>query len=371
MAKSKTIWIFLGIIIIILIIGLFWYGSQKQGTIKIGLITPLSGDLANYGIGTKNAAQMALDEINQKNEKFELIVEDSPCNANSAITAVNKLINIDKVDVLMGPMCSSELLAISPIANSDKIVVISSSTTSPDITGAGDYVFRNVASDDLRAKVFARYIFNDKSIKEIAIIYENDDAGVGYKEAFVKEYEKLGGKISIAEVYDKGASDLRTQLTKIKAVNSSSILMLSYPSETGIILKQSKELGIESNFFEGFEIMMDPQVAQIAGDAVNGVVYIQSASTDNQLNEKFKKDYKAKYGAEPPYYAVEAYDIIKIYDSVIKDKKDLETIKSNLYTLKDFQGASGIITFDENGDVVKPFEIGQVQNGSLTPIKVI
>lgn len=368
--KTNIILIVILAVLIVAII-IFSIGTKKNETIKIGVITPLTGDLANYGIGTKNAIQLAVDEINLNDKKFELVIEDSPCNANNAVTVANKLVNIDKVDLIIGPMCSSELLAMAPTINDNKIVLISSSTTSPDITTAGDYIFRNVASDDLRAKVFAQYIFNEKNIKEIAIIYENDDAGVGYKEAFVKEYEKIGGKVVIAEVYEKDTSDVRTQLAKIKAKNPTSILMISYPSETGIILKQSKELGIKSNFFEGFEIMMDPQVAQIAGDAVNGVIYIQSATFDNQLNEEFKEKYKTKYGIDPAYYSVEAYDIMKIYDSVVKSKKDVKTVRSNLYNLKNFQGASGIITFDANGDVVKPFEIGEVQNRVLVKIKNI
>lgn len=374
-SKRRTIAIIaiLALISLALIISLTLYNLQKSEAIKIGLITPLTGDLANYGQGTLNAVQIAIDEINEaggiNGRQIQLIAEDSPCNANSALTSFNKLISVDRADYIIGPMCSSELLAIAPAANSNNILVLSSSATSPDVTNAGDYVFRDVASDDLRAKVFASYIYTDKGVKEISIIYENDDAGVGYEKAFAAEFERLGGKIAASEIYNKDSSDVRTQLTKIKEGGPLNILMISYPSETGLILKQSEELGIDAQFFEGFEIMMDPQVAKIAGDAINGVIYIQGVSPSNGLTEEFKDNYKSAYGVDAPYYAAEAYDAVKLYaQAMVKEPKD---VKSGLYEIKNFEGVSGTITFDLNGDVKKPFEIGQVQDMKLVKIKEI
>ncbi len=372
--KKKYISIFILIIILIFLFVTF-IPKEETGTIKVGVITALTGDLANYGKGTLNAAQLAVDEINFvggiNGRKIELVAEDSPCDPTTATTVVNKLINFDQVDVFLGPLCSSELLAIAPILNNEKIVVISSSTTSSEITSAGDYVFRNVASDDLRSKVFVEYIYSEKGITDIAIIYENDDAGVGFKDGFVEVYERLGGNVLIIESYEKDSNDMRTQLTKIKNKKPESILMISYPSETGTILKQAKELDIEAQFFEGFEIMMDPQVAEIAGDAVNGVIYIQTVAPESIKNNEFKNKYQEEYGEEAPYYSVEAYDIIKLYEIAMKDGIDSEKIKNNLYAIENFEGASGMITFDEKGDCIKPFEIGEVQNRELVTIKII
>lgn len=337
-------------------------GENDADVFEIGIITPLSGELATYGEGTLNAALLAQEEINANGGNIQIVVEDSPCDANSALSAFNKLTSVDDVDAILGPLCSNELLAIAPIANTNKKVIISSSATSPAVTNAGDYIFRNVASDDLRAKVFANYLFN-KDVREIAIIYENDDAGVGFKESFVKEFESLGGRVLISEVYGKGSSDMRTQLTKIKGKNPENILMISFPAETGRILVQSEELGISAKFFEGFEVMSDPQVAEIAGNLVNGVTYIQSISQTGTKAEEFAKNYFEKYGEKAPYYAVEAYDIVYLYAEAINE--DSSNIKGSLYNVQNYNGASGTISFDENGDVVKPFEIGIVLDGKL------
>lgn len=372
MVKDKTTYWVIGIIIVILI-ALIIILTQKStaGVVKIGIITPLSGELATYGQGTLNAAKLAVEKINSQETglEIEIIAEDSPCNPTTAISALNKLQSIDDVDVILGPLCSSELLAISPILNKDKLVLISPSATSPEITDAGDYIFRTVASDDLRAKVFANYLINE-NILSIAIIYENDDAGVGFEQAFVKEYKNLGGNILIEEVYELGVSDMRSQLTKIKDKNPENMLMLSYPAETGRILVQSEELGIEARFFEGFEVMSDPQVEEIAGDLVNGVTYIQSASLGEEA-ENFKTSYMESYGNEAPYYSAEAYDIVMVYAEVLKKDSNLNNLKKNLYTIKDFKGVSGTITFDENGDVLKPFEIGEIQGGELVALKIV
>jgi len=375
MVKSKTIWILLGILVLILIIGLFWYGSQNQGVIKIGVITALTGELSFYGQGTLNAAKIAVEEINSKGgldgKQIELITEDSPCKKETAITAVNKLVEIEKVNVILGPMCSGELLAIAPIVNDNKIVIMTSTATTPDIANAGDYVFRDVASDDLRAKVFADYLFKDRNASEIAIIYVNSDAGISFEDVFANKFELLGGKVIISEIFEKDSVDVRTQLSKIKEKNPGYILMISFPAETGTILKQAHEMGIAAQFFQGFEVMADPQISAMVGDLVNNVIYIQAPSQESVISKAFSESYKAHYGEEPPYYSAEAYDIIKLYAEAMKDGTDGETIKKNLYAIKNYEGASGIITFDEKGEVVKPFEIGQVQNMKLVKLKEV
>jgi branched-chain amino acid transport system substrate-binding protein len=271
--------------------------------------------------------------------------------------------------MILGPLCSSELMAIAPI--NEKTVIMSTSATSPDITNAGEYIFRAVTSDLLRSKVFARYIFQEKNVKEISVIYENDVAGNDFFKSFKEEFESLGGKVIISEQYAKGSTDMRTQLTAIKTKNPSSILMLSYPGETGLILKQMKELDIRAQLFEGFEVMKDPQIKEIAGDAIEGVIFIQPEVPSSQKTMNFITAYKEKYNQDPVFFAAEAYDVINLYAKVLEEGTSSESIKNNLYKIKDYEGASGKITFDENGDVIKPFEIGQIQNLEPVTIKIV
>ena len=343
--------------------------------IKIGVITTLSGELANYGTAVRNATELAAKEINSNGgingEKIKLIFEDSTCNSASAVSAVNKLIAVDKVDLLAGPMCSSVLLAIAPLIEKQKTPIISSSATSPDVTNSGDYVFRDVASDNLRAKFFADYIYNMDKIKEIAIIYPNDDATVAYIGFFKKEFAQLGGKTLDEEVYTKGAADMRTQLIKIKNSQAPAVFVPNWPIELANILKESKELDVNVKFYEGFEIMSDPQIKQIAGDLANGITYIQAADANNTEAQQFKVNYQKEYGAGVPFYAAESYDIILLYAKALKNDSNISQVKDELYKIKNFDGASGTITFDANGDCIKPFEIGKIVDGNLTTIKIV
>ncbi|MDO8625380.1 MAG: ABC transporter substrate-binding protein, partial [Candidatus Diapherotrites archaeon] len=204
---------------------------------------------------------------------------------------------------------------------------------------------------------------------EIAAIYMDDAAAKAFLDSFSKRFEALGGKIIASESFEKNATDVRTQIFKIKQANPQNVLILGFPAETGAVLKQSKEIGLDARFFEGFEVMSDPQVAQIAQDAVNGVYNIQTAAPSGALPGAFAADYSKAYGAAPPYYAAEGYDAVYLYKDAIKSGLSTERIKAALYATKDFTGASGTLSFDANGDVDKPFEIGQVVDLKLKRIK--
>ena len=350
--------------------GLFAF---KEKELTIGVITPLTGQLSNFGEGTKNSVKLAIDEINSKGgingQKVNLIIEDSPCDTQSAVNAATKLIEIDKVNFIIGPLCSSELLAIAPIVEKSKTLILSPSATSPDITNAGDYVFRNTPSDDLRAEIFANYIYNEARVNELAIIYPIDNVAIDYVKFFEETFESLGGKIIGKESYQKNSVDFRTQLSKIKEAKA--IFTPNWPVELANILKQSKELGIDANFFEGFEVMGDPQIKEIAKGLENGVTYIQPITASSTQAKEFKNKYLLSYSFEPPYYAAEAFDAVKLFEKALKNANgNTSLVKDELYKIQNFQGASGTISFDEHGDVKKPFEIGQVINDKLVTIEI-
>ncbi|MDO8624943.1 MAG: ABC transporter substrate-binding protein, partial [Candidatus Diapherotrites archaeon] len=171
--ESNQWWLLAAVIIVaIAAIGGFWALNAMPGTapapvptapapvFTIGVLTPLSGQLANYGIGTKNAIELAVQKIDSEastgDASLRIIFEDSPCDPTTALTAVNKLWSVDHVDAVIGPMCSSELLAIAPFVESHRLLTLTSAT-SPDVTAAGDYVFRVGASAELRSKRFAEF----------------------------------------------------------------------------------------------------------------------------------------------------------------------------------------------------------------------
>lgn len=280
---------------------------------------------------------------------------------------MQKLVTQDKVPVVIGDVTSGVTLAISPIANRNEVVVLSPGASSPKISEAGDYVFRNWQSDALEAEVMAEYA-SKKGIKKIAIMYINNAFGKDLEEASKKIFSSKGVEISTTEAFEQNENDFRTHLLKIKQYNPDGIYLLSYPQETPLILQQANELGINTNFL-GVAAFEDDSLIKIAGKLAEGVVYTHAIppSDEEPTIASFKKNYRAKFGKGPGLISDTAYDAVKMIALAIKLGGGFsgDKISDGLYKIKDFPGASGIMTFDENGDVVKPIGLKIVRNGEF------
>lgn len=352
---------------------LFSFGCAKKDEreIKIGAILPLTGDAAQWGIPPMKGAQLAVDEINSRGgingRKIILKIEDDRCDPKEGVSAFKKLTVDKEVKIILGAVCSSVTLAVAPIAENNKILLISPASTNPTITDAGDYVFRVIPSDDLRGKIFAEYLYNDAKVKNIAILYINNDGGVGSRNSFFKYFTGLGGKIVVDESYEQGTKDVRSQLSKIKNPDVDAVLVISYPNDTILALKQMKELKLQKPLYFLTEAVEDPNVLRESGNTSEGIVYILPAEAEGNEVSEFKRLYRAKYDIEPELFAAEAYDIIKLIANAISfqeaDFISTGKLKDYLYNVKNYQGASGIITFDQNGDVLKPMAIKRIING--------
>jgi len=370
---SKTLQIIIGIIIIAIIVALvfvFGTGKTTEGLVKIGVLAPLTGEASQWGVPPKEGIELALELIKNRvdNKKVEVIYEDTQCDPAKGVSAVQKLINIDEVDAIIGAVCSSVTLAIAPIVEKSEVPLISPASTSPKISDAGDYVFRVVPSDALRGEVFADYIKNDVGLNKVAILYINNEGGAGNKDSFKKRFEELGGKIVAIESYAQGTKDVKTQLMKIKNQNIQAIVIVSYPADSVIILKQAQELGLSLPLYFQTEALEDPFVLEAAGESANGVIYILQADPSGREVEKFENMFEERFNRAPALYAAEGFDAFNLIIKAIKECKaetDLSScIKDELYTIKNYQGVSGTITFDGKGDVLKPMAIKKIiENG--------
>jgi branched-chain amino acid transport system substrate-binding protein len=377
---TKTIlWL---VVAIIVIVGI-WYGLSKKPTvpttkepIKIGFIGPLSGDAASYGIPIKNAIALAVEEINNtggiNGRKIEIIYEDGKCNGKDAVNAAQKLINIDKVKIILGGMCSGELLAIAPITEPAKVLLLSPSASSPDITHAGDFIFRNNPSDADGGKALAKLV-REKYTKA-AIISENTDYAQALARVFVEHFRSLGGEVVAQENFDPGVKDFRTILTKIKASNPEA-LVINPQTEIagGLIVKQAKELGITASLY-GNTALAGTKAIETAGKYAEGMLVIDAPglSESNPKAVKFLADYKARYGTTTlEFYLGAAYDAVYILaDGISKYGTDTEKLKDYLYSLKNYNGVIGTYGFDENGDLMGiEYTVKQIKNGKAVELK--
>ncbi len=379
MNKTTKILIWL-IVVIVVIAGIWWRVGKKsiqpptgkKEVIKIGVITLLTGPGAEYGIATQRGLDLAVKEINDaggiKGKKIKLIYEDSKCDPQTGIRALQKLIFKDKVKVVIGTVCSSVTLALAPIAQEQDLLIISSGSSNPRISSYPN-VFRTWPSDAIQGKFLGKFVKEKLKLNKVGIIYMNNDYGVGLKDAFKDEFEKRGGTVVAEEAVPAIATDVKTQLTKLKELNPEGVFLATHAKEMGQILKQAKELNFSTQFFGG-EGTKDPSLIEIGGSGAEGLIGTIPSASETSKRNHFLSAFKKAYDKEPGITADAAYDIPFLLEIALKecDISEINCIKTALLKIKNYSGASGIITFDENGDIIsKKYDLIIVKNGKFVP----
>ena len=368
---SKTI---IWLIVAIVIIGGIWYGlsrkPKEEGVIKIGAILPLTGGMASYGDGWKNAISLAIENSGLK-DKIQLIVEDdASCTIGQDVTAAQKLVNVDNVKAIIGPGCSSSLLSVLSVTEKNKVIIISSSATSKSISGAGKYIFRTVSSDSDKAIAVADFAYS-KGYKKAALLYDiSNDAFIQQRDDVKNEFVKKGGQIVADESLKRGDTDFRSQLTKIKDSVADVIFIGFMPTEEGaLVLRQAKELGIKTQFITSAPEIGTPDFIRIAGDLAEGIIFPSTTTPTNKEHTDFINLYKTKFGKDSVGYGAETYDATMLLIRAIAESDGTaDGIKNKLYQLgQNYSGASGIINFTKNGDVKKSTIIEIIRNGQFVP----
>ena len=362
---TKTI---LWLIIAIVIIGGIWYGMSREPAevekevIKIGAILPLTSNAADIGKSNKTAIEIAVKEINEKGgingRKIQLIIEDSTgCNSKTAVTAMQKLVNVDKV-VAVYTICSNVVLSTHSIAEQAKVVHFGCGTN-PNIRELGDYMFRIVAADDFVGRVAAKYVKDKFSANKVAVLHCDNDWCVGLKDVFIEVFKNSGGQILAEEQIKTGATDARTELSKIKNTNPDLVYFPSYPQEAITVFRQAKEIGLDVPFFGG-DAWLDQTIPDRAGDTAENKFFTTPPSN-------YSKEFEEKLKGDMAICTPEVYDIVYILASMIeKVGVDSEAIKNELYNLRNYKGESGTIGLDEKGDLIgATFDIKTFKDGAI------
>jgi branched-chain amino acid transport system substrate-binding protein len=366
----KKNWIVISLVLVVAlgIVLVVTQTKKEPGEIKIGAILILTGPDAKAGQSAKKGVDLALYEINTEatgKNKLKIIFEDDQGEPLKATSALLKLINVDKVSAVIGPMWSTSVLAVAPIAEKNKVVILSPTASAPKITNAGDYIFRNTYSDLFEGRKDAEYAYNELKYKSVGIIYVNIDAGIGIANVFSERFKELGGEIVLKEGYEQSTVDFKSLLAKFRSKQIDLIYLMGY-SEMGQIVKQTREMGINLPILSTimFEIS---DVIKIAGDAAEGTIYSYPSydpERGGEIIKKFAEEFKNKYGIWPDPEAAFSYDATKIlYSVILQTGSNSENIKDKLYTIKNYIGVTGKTSFDENGDVIKSIGFKIVENG--------
>ena len=282
---------------------------------------------------------------------------------------MQQLLTDNEIKAVIGENISSSTLAMVPIIDRRGVILISPSASTPKLTGKSKYFFRVFPSDVGEGAFIADKVYEQHPDGKVCIMYYNNDYGLGLTDVFRKEADKIGLKILEIFPYAQDEADFKTILTKVKQQKPDAVYIAGYYRDAGNILKQSKEFNIEASFW-GATTMEDPQLLTIAGEAAEGFKYPVSTGYDPNDNsnevQEFIKLFQEQYKKDPGLVAALGYDCAKLLIDAIKTKEySPDKIREFFLELKNYPGAAGKMTFDENGDVHKPIVLKVIEDGEF------
>ena len=345
--------------------------SAASAEIPIGMYGAFTGDQATFGNATRDGVQFAADEINAAGgilgKKIRIYAEDDRSKPEEAAGVVTKLIAQNNVVALIGENASSNSLAAAPIAQQNKVPMVSPSSTNPDVTKKGDYIFRVCFIDPLQGKALARFARENLKLSSVAILHDiKSDYSIGLAKVFTDSFTAAGGKIVADQGYSGGDIDFRAQLTALKQANPQAVFIPGYYTEAGQIAIQARDVGLNVPLLGG-DGWDSPKLLEIGGANLENCYYattVSLASTD-PTTQKFVSAFRAKFHRDPEGLNALGYDAMKVIAQAIQKagKVDGPAIRDQIAATQHFPGASGEISFGPDRDPIKPVPIVVIRNG--------
>ena len=353
--------------------------AASAESVKVGLIAPLTGEVAVYGNAVKEAVQLYIDDFNAADHPFDinLIIYDDKGDPTEAMNAYNKLVYQDDIAVLLGPVTSSPTFGVAEASVDDGIPALTPTATHPDVTTYGDNFFRACFEDPFQGGSMAKFASSELKATTAAIIYNNADTySIGLRDAFMKTAEEVGLTVTTTEAYGASDIDFRAQLTNIIKTNPDVLFIPYYYNVTYMICSQARELGYTGTFLgvDGTDGVLAIEGADVS--VFDGMYFANhySADSDSPVTQAFIKEYTDKYGATPNALAALGYDGAMIVcdalervnnDGVkIDGESSYEAIIEALRATE-VDGVTGHITFDENNNPIKTLSIIQIKDGKI------
>lgn len=370
----------IGIIMFGFIIGGFYYGmniSPSPDTsmgapaperIVLGFVGPLSGDAVSYGQSIKNAVFLAVRDLKTQGTQVNVVYEDGMCDDARAVRALTKLHVIDEVLMVVGGVCNGETLAMAPLAEKEHIILFSPTASSPAITTAGDFVFRNNPSDAYIGNILGRALAADYS--GIAVLSSNSDGAQALRRAFVERYTNDGGAIIIDESFsaDTNATLLKGLVKRVVESDAAAIVVNAQTEQEAIVIIKELHKAKSSIPIYGSSLLGSEKFIEGVGPAGDTIFFIDVPllNDDNPGVQAFLDDYTKFFGLPGDEFSVAAtYDAVNLLIQAVKIVGyTADRIRDYLYNLPQYDGLIGSYSFDANGDVVGiPLVIKQINKG--------
>ena len=341
-----------------------------SGEIPVGLVLPITGRLASFGLPIQRGFELALEEANSSqlgDVRFKFIIEDDQSTIEGAVEAYNKLIHQDAVPVIFGPTTSGQAEAAFPIAQQNGVVAFSSSSNRSGLSALGDFIFRAGLTTDVLIPGGVRATHAKLGYQRVATIYDEIDLySIDSHEKFRATLTESGVEILITETFQSNDTDFSEQLTRIKGTNPDAIFIAAQlPEQTGILIQgRQLEISTETPFITS--LIND---VENAGDAAEGAISFAGwiSTADTPGNQAFVQKYRATYGSEPNAWTAQSHAAVYILAAAIAEAQstDPTAIRDVLANTKNFDTVLGAFSFNTVGDAVYDPIVLIIENGEF------
>ena len=346
--------------------------------IKLGVLMPLTGPVAESGNKCLRGAQLAVAEFNQKHPKhtLSLVVEDSKAQPAAGLSAVEKLVNVDKVPAIIGDLTSSVSMSVAPVTERAGVILISPGASNPKFTGYGPRTFRIWVSDNFDGEIMARYLREEKKLAAGAVVFANNDYGRGLAEVFQERFKSFGGQVLLFDGYNSDTTDFRPLIARLKGIAGVQFVYLpGTPKENAFFVRQSREAGLDCLLAANLSVQHE-DFKKGAGLSAKGIVFSSPAFDPARLTmagRPFAEAYRAMHNQEPNIGSAHGYDAaLALLTAWEKAGFDWAKTPASLSSLSGLEGVTGTTSFAATGDVSKAILVKEIQeDGTAKTVKEV
>lgn len=355
--------------------------AMAEETVKMGMLVPLTGPAAADGASALASVQIALDQVNEAGgvlgKQVELIYYDDRADTKDAVALAYKLIEQDKIDAFVAGSYSLPTRSVAPIFQEEEIPLVSAYAIHPDVTRAGDFCFRNGFLGFVEGKAAGYATHKLLGAKRVALLTSDNDFGTTLVTGFKMYKDKYADDMEIVseQTYPMSETDYKPYLSKIKEIDPDVVFASGYYFQTGPMLRQARELGIESKII-GEEGADSPKLVEIAGETAEGFHIVTNFDRDDPrpVVQNYLKEYRERVKIEPDMVGASAYDAFMIIIQAMEAAGTTESgaVRDAIASMKGYDGLTGVMDgFDEIGEVVKPVQVQIVKDGVFRHFGVV
>lgn len=349
-----------------------------SNVIKFGVNNEITGANPVIGASARKGIDLALEEINAAGgvtvggKQYKLAVEelDNEFKPETAAAVAQKFADQADIMAMIGPNDSADVMPTIPIIEKAKLPSITPWATAVAITQNNDYFFRAAFTDDFQGAVIAKFAYNDEGAKTAAVLYDmSNDYNVGIATIFRKTYEELGGKVVEFQTYGRGEKDFTSQLTKIIAAKPDILLLPNFFAEIPLQAEQARNLGYTGKFI-GSDTWGDKELLNLGGKYVEGALWVGHYAVDiaSDKAKAFIAAFTKKYNDTPNDIAALNYDTVYLLKLAVENagQVDRVAIRNGLASIKEYEGVTGVMKFNDTGDPTKSAVIIKIKDGKFT-----